>query len=110
MGCGSGGGRQRAPWWTAAHNGLGLLYTQSGDEEKAKLTLEQARKLDPFNFATTNYMRLLDDMDRVPEQTRQSYEGGSALPDAMMASTGIASGARTTLLDGEDPPFDLEAT
>ena len=25
---------QRAPWWTAALNGLGLLYTQSGDEDE----------------------------------------------------------------------------
>lgn len=53
---------ERAPWWTAARNGLGLLYTQSGDEDKAYATLEEARKLDPFNVATTNYMRLLDMM------------------------------------------------
>lgn len=52
----------RAPWWTAARNGLGLLYTQSGDEDKAHLTLDQAHALDPFNAATTNYLRLLDTM------------------------------------------------
>ena len=27
---------ERAPWWTAARNGLGLLYTQSGDEDDAR--------------------------------------------------------------------------
>src|SRR5206468_10387264 len=55
---------ERAPWWTAARNGLGLLYTQSGDETEARAALEEARKLDPFNVATTNYLRLLDDMDK----------------------------------------------
>lgn len=52
----------RAPWWTAAYNGQGLLYTQSGDEDKAAEVLEKARVLDPYNKATTNYMRLLDDL------------------------------------------------
>lgn len=52
----------RAPWWTIARNGLGLLYTQSGDEDKALAVLEAARTLDPFNVRTTNYLRLLDDL------------------------------------------------
>lgn len=52
----------RAPWWTAPRNGLGLLYTQSGDEDDARTTLDAAHALDPFNIATTNYLRLLDDM------------------------------------------------
>ncbi len=52
----------RAPWWTAARNGLGLLYTQSGDEDDARATLDAAHTLDPFNSATTNYLRLLDDL------------------------------------------------
>ena len=56
---------KRAPWWPAAYNGLGLLYTQSGDEEDAKRVLEQARMLDPFNLRTTNYLRLLDQMDKM---------------------------------------------
>ncbi|HYE21426.1 MAG TPA: tetratricopeptide repeat protein [Tepidisphaeraceae bacterium] len=51
----------RAPWWTHAMNGLGLLYTQWGEEDKAYQTLEKARLFDPFNFATTNYLKLLDD-------------------------------------------------
>lgn len=53
---------QRAPWWTAALNGLGLLYTQSGDEESAHVALEKAHQLDPFNLRTTNYLKLLDKM------------------------------------------------
>jgi tetratricopeptide (TPR) repeat protein len=51
---------ERAPWWTAARNGLGLLYTQSGDEDEARVTLDAAHALDPFNYSTTNYLRLLD--------------------------------------------------
>jgi hypothetical protein len=31
----------RAPWWTAPRNGLGLLYTQSGEEDDARGTLER---------------------------------------------------------------------
>lgn len=54
---------ERAPWWTAPQNGLGLLYTQSGEEESAHTILNQARELDPFNLATTNYLKLLDMMD-----------------------------------------------
>src|SRR5205814_3292824 len=56
---------ERAPWWTAPRNGLGLLYTQSGDEDDAKTTLDAAHQLDPFNVATTNYLRLLDDMAKM---------------------------------------------
>ncbi len=52
----------RAPWWTAARNGLGLLYTQSGDEDLARATLDAAHELDPYNIATTNYLRLLDQL------------------------------------------------
>jgi Flp pilus assembly protein TadD len=55
---------ERAPWWTAARNGLGLLYTQSGDEDDARKVLEEAHQLDPFNLRTTNYLQLLDKMDR----------------------------------------------
>jgi tetratricopeptide (TPR) repeat protein len=53
---------QRAPWWTSARNGLGMLYAQSGDEEEAKKVLDAAHTLDPFNYSTTNYLRLLDIM------------------------------------------------
>lgn len=53
----------RAPWWTAVRNGLGLLMTQSGDEETARVVLEAAHAVDPFSVRTTNYLKLLDMMD-----------------------------------------------
>ena len=53
---------ERAPWWNEPRNGLGLLYTQSGEEDKAKEMLEAAHKIDPFNVSTTNYLRLLEDL------------------------------------------------
>ncbi len=82
---------------------------------KADLREGLGPEFQDFDFEDLNPRRfvqkhLLDDLDSVPEQTRQSYEGVSALPDGMMASAGSASAARATLLDGEDPPFDLEAT
>jgi tetratricopeptide (TPR) repeat protein len=52
---------ERAPWWTEPRNGLGLLYTQSGDEDDAYRVLEEAKLFDPFNYATNNYLKLLDD-------------------------------------------------
>jgi sec-independent protein translocase protein TatB len=61
--------------------------------------------LNPRKFVQKH---LLDDMDSVPEQTRQSYPEVGSGPDAVLA--GAAAGTRTTLLDGEDPPFDVEAT
>lgn len=54
---------RRAPWWTAPRNELGLLYTQSGEEDKARAALEEAHARDPFNLRTTNYLRLLDDLE-----------------------------------------------
>jgi len=54
----------RAPWWTQARNGQGLLYTQSGDEDKARTVLDAAHALDPFNLKTTNYLRLLDQLGK----------------------------------------------
>jgi tetratricopeptide (TPR) repeat protein len=54
---------ERAPWSAPALNGLGLLYTQSGDEDSARKVMESARIIDPFNLKTTNYMRLLDEME-----------------------------------------------
>lgn len=55
----------KAPWWTEPRNGLGLLYTQSGDESAARSALQAAHELDPYNLRTTNYLRLLDDMAKM---------------------------------------------
>jgi tetratricopeptide (TPR) repeat protein len=54
----------RAPWWSEPRNGQGLLFTQSGDEAAARRALTAAHDIDPFNVETTNYLRLLDDMDK----------------------------------------------
>lgn len=64
---------ERAPWWTAARNGLGLLYTQSGDEDDAKLTLDGAHTLDPFNLRTTNYLRLLDELQKFERKETEHF-------------------------------------
>jgi tetratricopeptide (TPR) repeat protein len=50
---------KRAPWWSDALTGLGLLYTQSGDEKLAGDWLNKAHDLDPFNLEATNYIKLL---------------------------------------------------
>lgn len=55
---------ERAPWWTSARNGLGMLYAQSGDEDAARKVLDAAHTLDPYNYSTTNYLRLLDTMGK----------------------------------------------
>ena len=47
------------------------------------------------------------------EQTRQSFADITSGPDAAVGGTVAAAGsssARAALLDGEDPPFDIEAT
>jgi cellulose synthase operon protein C len=64
---------ERAPWWTDAMNGLGLLYTQSGDEDAAYQILEQARLIDPFNYATTNYLKLLDDYRQYAKKETEHF-------------------------------------
>lgn len=63
----------RAPWFTSARNGLGLLYTQSGDEDLARATLEAAHSIDPFNLKTTNYLRLLDDLATFARRETQNF-------------------------------------
>lgn len=55
----------RAPWLSEARNGLGLLLTQSGDEDGAKIALEAAYAMDPFNYRTANYLILLGKMDKM---------------------------------------------
>ncbi|MFN4242136.1 MAG: peptidase MA family metallohydrolase [Tepidisphaerales bacterium] len=64
----------RAPWWTAPRNALGLLYTQWGDDAKARATLEQAHELDPFNLRTVNYLRLLDRLDGMARLRSDRFE------------------------------------
>jgi len=80
---------------------------------KADLREGLGPEFQDFDFEDLNPRRfvqkhLLDDMDRVPEQTGQSYGEIQPVTDAMLAGAG--GGARATLVDGEDPPFDVEAT
>ncbi len=58
---------ERAPWLTDARNGLGLLYTQWGEESKAREVLEAASVLDPYNRRTHNYLILLDQTAKMPK-------------------------------------------
>jgi sec-independent protein translocase protein TatB len=78
---------------------------------KADLREGLGPEFQDFDFDDLNPRRfvqkhLLDDM---ADQAKPLYDEVKSLPDAMMAGAS-ANGASPTLLDGEDPPFDLEAT
>ena len=83
---------------------------------KADLREGLGPEFQDFDFEDLNPRRfvqkhLLDDVTDMAEQTRQSFGEITRAPDAAMAATAARPPApRTTLLDGEDPPFDLEAT
>ena len=64
-----------------------------------------------FDFDDLNPRRFVQKhlFDDMPNQAGPMDDGIRALPDSMMAGA-AANGARTTVLAGEDPPFDLEAT
>jgi sec-independent protein translocase protein TatB len=83
---------------------------------KADLREGLGPEFQDFDFDDLNPRRfvqkhLLDDM---ADQAKPLYDEVKSLPDAMMAGASAngpsANGASPTLLDGEDPPFDLEAT
>ena len=80
---------------------------------KADLREGLGPEFQDFDFDDLNPRRfvqkhLLDDM---ADQARPLYDEVKALPDAMMAGASASqNGARGSLLDGEDPPFDVEAT
>jgi sec-independent protein translocase protein TatB len=86
---------------------------------KADLREGLGPEFQDFDFDDLNPRRfvqkhLLDDtgVTEMAEQTRQSFGGITGASDTAMAGTAAATAgvARTTLLDGEDPPFDFEAT
>lgn len=64
---------ERAPWLIEARNGLGLLLTQSGDEDGAKIALDAAYAMDPFNYRTTNYLILLDKMAKMAKVETEHF-------------------------------------
>ena len=86
---------------------------------KADLREGLGPEFQDFDFEDLNPRRfvqkhLLDDtgVTEMAEQTRQSFGGITDASDTAVAGgAAVTAGvARTTLLDGEDPPFDFEAT
>ncbi|HEY7279921.1 MAG TPA: sec-independent translocase [Trebonia sp.] len=83
---------------------------------KADLREGLGPEFDDFDFQDLNPRRfvqkhLIDDM---ADSTRPLYDEFKGTSEAVLggaaADTAVATGARGTLLDGEEPPFDLEAT
>jgi tetratricopeptide (TPR) repeat protein len=51
------------PHLTGPRNQLGLLYMRLGQEDDARIVLEEATKLDPFNIRVVNTLKVLDHLD-----------------------------------------------
>ena len=84
--------------------------------ENAKADLREGLgpEFQDFDFDDLNPRRFVQKhlLDETAEQPRQSLDGIEPVPDAVLAGAASrsAAGARPALLDGEDPPFDIEAT
>jgi sec-independent protein translocase protein TatB len=70
-----------------------------------------------FDFDDLNPRRfvqkhLLDDMDTSAQPLFDEFKPGSdaVAPGTAAVGTAVANGARPRLLDGDEPPFDIEAT
>jgi sec-independent protein translocase protein TatB len=83
---------------------------------KADLREGLGPEFQDFDFEDLNPRRfvqkhLLDDMADSSQPPFEEFNGAS---DPVLGGTGTgaaaANGARATLLDGQEPPFDLEAT
>ena len=81
---------------------------------KADLREGLGPEFQDFDFDDLNPRRfvqkhLLDDLSDATQPLYDEFNGPS---DAVMAGTGAAAGngTRASLLDGQEPPFDLEAT
>jgi sec-independent protein translocase protein TatB len=85
---------------------------------KADLREGLGPEFNDFDFQDLNPRRfvqkhLIDDMADSTQPLYDEFKGTSeaVLGGAAVATdTAVATGARGTLLDGEEPPFDLEAT
>jgi sec-independent protein translocase protein TatB len=84
---------------------------------KADLREGLGPEFDDFDFQDLNPRRfvqkhLLDDMADATQPLYEEFKGTSeAVLGGAAASPAVANGTRGgTLLDGEEPPFDLEAT
>jgi sec-independent protein translocase protein TatB len=79
---------------------------------KADLREGLGPEFQDFDFDDLNPRRfvqkhLLDDMPGAGQSPLGEF---SAAQDSAAGDVAVLSGARGTLLDGEDPPFDIEAT
>jgi len=83
---------------------------------KADLREGLGPEFDDFDFQDLNPRRfvqkhLIDDMADSTQPLYDEFKGTSeAVLGGAAAGTAVATGARGTLADGEEPPFDLEAT
>ena len=53
---------ERAPFWAQPRLDLGLLLVQAGHDQRAKETLEEALKLDPFDLRAQNSLTLVTEL------------------------------------------------
>jgi sec-independent protein translocase protein TatB len=87
---------------------------------KADLREGLGPEFNDFDFEDLNPRRfvqkhLLDDMADATQPLYDEFKGTSeavlgGAANGTAADTAVANGTRGTLLDGEEPPFDLEAT
>lgn len=83
---------------------------------KADLREGLGPEFQDFDFDDLNPRRfvqkhLLDDAPDSPQPLFDEFNGSSdAVANGSGTATAVANGARATLLDGQEPPFDIEAT
>ncbi|HEY0935475.1 MAG TPA: sec-independent translocase [Trebonia sp.] len=86
---------------------------------KADLREGLGPEFQDFDFEDLSPRRFVQKhlMDDASDAPRLLLDDADSAPGAALGGTGAsvlggvgANGARTTLLDGEDPPYDLEAT
>ena len=84
--------------------------------EGAKADLQEGLgpEFQNFDFEDLNPRRfvqkhLLDDLTAATQPLYDEFTGTSAATGAAVG-TGMANGSRPALLDGAEPPFDIEAT
>jgi sec-independent protein translocase protein TatB len=83
---------------------------------KADLREGLGPEFDDFDFQDLNPRRFVQKhlMDDMADSTQPLYDEFKGTSEAVLggaaAGTAVATGARGTLVDGEEPPFDLEAT
>lgn len=79
---------------------------------KADLREGLGPEFDDFDFQDLNPRRFVQKhlIDDLADSTQPLYDEFKGTSEAALGGAAAATGARGTLLDGEEPPFDLEAT